>query len=86
MNLFDDLPKFPVALPADELALLATLRGCDWPSYQEIGDEAHAAARRLEARGLIKITRQKDDPVAHYPTWYVGRLPAAGIRQLGDAL
>jgi hypothetical protein len=78
--LFDALPVFPVALPADELALLASLEGCDWPTNQEVAWEERAAARRLEARGLIKVSRQKMDPVADEPTWFAGRLPAAGVR------
>lgn len=80
--LFADLPVFPVALPADELSLLAKLEGCDWPTNQEIDWDERPAARRLEARGLIKITRQKMDPIATDPDWFAGRLPSAHIRAL----
>jgi hypothetical protein len=80
--LFDNLPQFPIALPDDELALLAKLNGCDWPSNQEVDWQDHAAARRLEKRGLIKISRQKMDPVAIDPDWFAGKLPQAGIRTL----
>lgn len=78
--LFDNLPTFPVALPDDELALLAKLGGCDWPCNQEIDWEDRAPARRLERRGLIKISRQKMDPVAMEPDWFAGKLAMAGIR------
>ena len=78
--LFDELPVFQVALPEDELALLAKLNGCDWPTNQALEWEEHAAARRLEGRGLLKISRQKDDPIASYPTWYAGKTPTAAIR------
>lgn len=78
--LFDDLPTFPVALPADELALLAKLNGCDWPSNQEVDWDDRPAARRLEKRGLIKIERQKMDPVAVGPEWFAGKLPEAKIQ------
>lgn len=81
-GLFTSLPCFPGAVPTDELRLLASLEGCDWPTYTAIDETDHAAARRLAARGLIKISRQKDDPAAHYPTWYVGRLPDAGLREV----
>lgn len=81
--LFNALPVFPVSLPADELAVLAKLSGCDWPTNQEIKWQDHAAARRLEKRGLIKISRQKDDPVAIEPTWYAGKLPTSGMRLAG---
>lgn len=78
--LFDALPSFPVALPSDELALLASLNGCDWPSNQEIGWNDRPAARRLEKRGLIKISRQKMDPVAVDPDWFAGKLSTAHLR------
>ena len=78
--LFADLPIFPAALPDDELALLAKLDGCDWPTNQEIDWQDRAAARRLEKRGLIKISRQKTDPIAFDPDWLAGKLPTAGIR------
>lgn len=78
--LFDSLPVFPAALPADELALLARIEGSNWPDVVEIDWEDRATARRLEKRGLIKISRQKMDPVALEPDWFAGKLPTAGIR------
>lgn len=78
--LFDDLPIFPTALPDDELALLRKLDGCDWPTEQEVDWEDRAAARRLEKRGLIKISRQKMDPIATEPEWFAGKLPTAHVR------
>jgi hypothetical protein len=78
--LFEHMPVFPVALPDDELALLARLDGCDWPTNQEVDWEDYPAARRLERRGLIKISRQKSDPIAIDPTWYAGKLPDASVR------
>ncbi len=80
--LFDHLPVLPTALPDDELALLAKLNGCDWPTNQEVNWEDRPAARRLEKRGLIKISRQKMDPVACEPDWFAGKLPATAIRAL----
>jgi len=80
MMLFDALPEYPAALPDDEMALLGKLRGCEWPTNQEVDWQDRPAARRLERRGLIKIGRTKDDPVAIDPTWYAGKLPASSIR------
>lgn len=80
LTLFADLPTFPAAIPSDELALLAKLDGCDWPTNQEVVWEDRAAAQRLAKRGLIKISRQKMDPIAIGPDWFAGKLPAAGIR------
>ena len=85
-GLFANLPTFPVALPADELRLLRRLRGCDWPSNQEVDEEDHAPARRLADRGLLKISRQKSDPVAMWPTWYAGLLSSAALRAHTDIL
>lgn len=82
--LFDSLPMFPVALPDDELALLAKLDGCDWPTNREVDWEDRPAARRLEKRGLIKISRQKMDPIAIEPDWFAGKMPASGLRWVGD--
>jgi hypothetical protein len=77
-GLFEDLPEFPPALPDDELRLLAALP--EWDTVSEIAEEEHAAARRLERRGLIKIQREKIDPCAMRPTWFGGVLPSATIR------
>ena len=74
-GLFDNLPEFPVALPNDELALLARLP--EWPTSTEVDDEEQAACRRLEKRGLVKLHRWKDDPMAIRRTWYAGKLPTA---------
>jgi len=79
-RLFADLPQFPCALPHDELALLRKLVGCDWPTNQELDWSDRPAARRLAEKGLIRISRQKSDPVATDPDWYAGKLPAASIR------
>jgi hypothetical protein len=76
----DDLPVFPVALPDDELRLLASL-----PDYgedkcvQEVAETDWGVARRLEKRGLLKIHRWKNDPIAIRPALYAGRLPAPAI-------
>ena len=75
LDLFPDAPQFPPALPDDELRLLASLPIYD--TTREIDWCEEAAARRLEKRGLIKIHRQKDDPIAIRPTMYAGKLPAA---------
>lgn len=78
LELFADLPEFPVALPDDELRLLARLPVYD--TTQEIDWEDEAACRRLEKRGLVKVHRQKDDPIAMRPTMYAGKLLAAALR------
>ena len=78
--LFAALPEFPAALPADELSLLAQMPW--WPANMEVSWDEHPPARRLETRGLIKISRQKSDPVATYPTWYAGKVSAAAIRSV----
>ena len=80
--LFETLPLFPASLPVEELALLAKLRGCEWPTSREVDWGDHTAARRLESRGLIKISRQKDGPDASWPTWYAGKLPSSEIRMI----
>lgn len=79
--LFDNLPVFPVALPDDELRLLARL--CDyWPdrAVTEVFDSEHAACHRLEKRGLVKVQREKIDDLATRPTWFAGKLPASGLK------
>lgn len=77
-GLFKDLPKFPFALPDDELRLLASLP--EWDAVQEIDHQDAGAARRLEKRGLIKVERCRDDPAGTLRTMYAGRLPQASIR------
>lgn len=73
--LFDDLPKFPPALPDDELRLLAKL-----PDYEDeqrvtaVYEDDEKACRSLEKRGLIKVHRWKDDTLACRPTLYAGKL------------
>lgn len=79
-SLFLDLPAYPTALPNDELALLSKMNGSDWPDQMEIDWDDRPAARRLEKRGLIKISRHKMDPVAIDPDWFAGKLPATAIR------
>lgn len=76
--LFERLPEFPPALPDDELRLLATLP--DYDTVREIEPDEEAACRRLEKRGLVKVHRWKDDPIAIRPTMHAGRLPAARPR------
>ena len=73
ISLFGDLPDDPAPLPSSDAGLLASL-----PIYPEtvaLDDWDEASARRLERRGVIKIHREKSDPIAHRPTWYAGRLP-----------
>lgn len=77
-DLFPNLPEFPVALLNDEIRLLALLP--EWDERIEITGEDHAACRRLEARGLVKIERLKTLPWAISPTWYAGKLPSTGLR------
>jgi len=79
MTLFNNLPTYPIALPKDELRLLAKLNGCEWPTNQEVDWSDRPAARRLEKRGLIKISRQKMDPVSIEPDWFAGKSPAATV-------
>ena len=74
-QLFETLPSFAVPLPQAELQLLVTL---PWYGEDERVAEINPCdeplARRLERRGLIKIQRQKMDPVAIRPTWFAGRI------------
>lgn len=77
-GLFSKLPEFPVALPDDELRLLRDLP--DEPCRREIEWEEQAACRRLEKRGLIKVSREKMDKIAIRRTWFAGKLPAASFR------
>lgn len=78
-GLFDNLPEFPPSLPSDELRLLASLP--DFDAVTEVFEEDHAACRRLERRGLVKVQREKMDPIATRPTWFAGKLNA-GKRRL----
>lgn len=74
-GLFENLPQFPPALPDDELRLLAKLPDySDRQSVTAVNEDEEAACRRLEKRGLIKVHRWKDDPVAYRPTLYAGKL------------
>lgn len=68
--LFGALADDPAPLPCDEAALLADLP--IYPDTQRVEDEA--CCRRLERRGLVKVHREKDDPVAMRPTFYAGRI------------
>jgi hypothetical protein len=68
--LFGALPDDPAPLPRDEAALLADLPV--YPETQRVDDES--CCRRLERRGLVKIHREKDDPIAMRPTFYAGRI------------
>lgn len=74
-GLFGDLPDDPAPLHPDDAALLRSLpiypetQSVDWDS------DAEARCRRLERRGLVKVERHKDDPIAIRPTMYAGRLP-----------
>ena len=72
-SLFPILPDDPAPLPHDEAALLATLPL--WDTVQQVSHEDEAACRQLEKRGLVKLHRWKDDPVAIRSTMYAGRMP-----------
>jgi len=72
-SLFIVLPDDPAPLPRDEAGLLADLP--IYPCTQAIAQAMEACCRRLEARGLVKIHREKDDLIAMRPTFYAGRLP-----------
>lgn len=67
-----DLPKFPPALPDDELRLLASLP--EWDTQQELTHEEWPIARRLERKGLIKISRTQE-------MLFAGKLATASLRQ-----
>ena len=79
-DLFPDAPKFPPRLPDEELAFLAALP--DWPTTMQVLDDDERVARRLERKGLIKVSREKMDDIASRPTWFAGKLAAAGIREV----
>ena len=56
-GLFDSLPKFPPALPDDELRLLAALP--DWDTVTEISHEDEAVARREDTHENPRMSRRK---------------------------
>ena len=70
--LFDNLPKFPPALPDDELHLLSKLP--QFPTVTELREDQESACRRLERKGIVKVQREKMDPIAMRPTWFAGRV------------
>jgi hypothetical protein len=74
-GLFGDLPDDPAPLDPDDAALLHDLP--IYPETQEIDWDmaVEARCRRLERRGLVKIERHKNDPIAIRPTMYAGRVP-----------
>lgn len=57
-SLFGPLPTFPPSLPADELRLLRDLP--DWPTVQDVDDADMAPLRRLQRRGLVRVTRYRE--------------------------
>jgi hypothetical protein len=71
-DLFPSLPDDPAPLAHDEASLLADLP--IWDTVQAVPDDKEAICRRLEKRGLVKVHRWKDDPIAIRPTMYAGRL------------
>jgi hypothetical protein len=81
-ELFQTLPAFPPSLPDEELALLRSLPLYDSENQtvREIDADEERVARRLERKGLIKVHRWKDDPLAIRPTLYAGRLSIASLR------
>lgn len=66
-------------LKADEVELLRALPS--YPTTEAMGECCYPAARRLETKGLIKVHREKDDPIATRPTWYAG-VTETGLRAL----
>jgi hypothetical protein len=74
-NLFGDLPDDPAPLNPDDLAMLRSLPVYPYTHAIECDIAAEARCRRLEKRGLVKVERYKDDPIAIRPTMYAGRLP-----------
>ena len=82
MSLFPFLRSHPPALPDDELRLLRDLPlyTDNDPVVRAVEQEDEATCRRLERRGLVKVHRWKDDPIATRPTLYAGRLPASTLR------
>jgi hypothetical protein len=74
-SLFGELPDDPVPLHPDDAVLLASLPV--YPAVEEMDwdIDLEARCRRLERRGLVKIHRWKNDPIAVRPSMNVGRLP-----------
>lgn len=72
-TMFGDLPNHAAPLPPEDAALLVSLP--EWPTTTEVDQTDHPSCRRLERRGLLKVSREKMDPVAIQPTWFAGRLP-----------
>ncbi len=83
VSLFDSLPKFPPALPDDDLRLLAKLP--DWPTQMELRQEEESVAKRLQKRGLVQIEWARSDPINIWRTGYAGRLSAAGLNLCSPA-
>lgn len=74
-SLFGELPQGDLPLDAEAAALLVSLPDyADRQSVQAIDQNDEAACRRLEKRGLVKVHRWKDDPIAIRPTMYAGRV------------
>lgn len=67
------LPRFPPALPDDELRLLAALP--EWDTCQELTQDEWPVARRLERKGLVKISRSQE-------MLFAGKLATASLRQI----
>ena len=69
----DELPTFVVPLPQAELRLLSSLP--EWPTIQEVDDTDQPAMRRLERLGLVRVSREKTDPISTFTTPFAGRAP-----------
>ena len=83
-DLFERLPQFPPSLTGEQLAFLRSLPLYDAgrQSVRQVEDHEERIARKLEHKGLIKVHRWKDDPLAIRPTMYAGRLPSADLRAI----
>lgn len=55
--LFDNLPHFPPSLSDDDLAALANITAMPPGEWDLLSWEEWAPARRLERKGLVKISR-----------------------------
>lgn len=69
-GLFDHLPTHPLPLPQSALRLWRGLPR--WPITTAVDCDREADARRLERLGLVRVRRERDDPLAIRPTLYAG--------------
>jgi hypothetical protein len=81
-SLFGPLPSFPPSLPEDELRLLRELP--DWPTVQDVDNADTAPLRRLQRRGLVRVTRYREPGGTIYVV-SAGKTLATALRDATEA-